>query len=80
MNFDLDAIYFVLLKYLYSVLAISTFILLTCCGIYFGLNYSGFCFSKMRHLDEIEKYRSLFNYHNSRLGLPIKVRMATQYS
>jgi hypothetical protein len=31
--------------------------------LYFGLNYSGFCFVQMRHLSNEEKFQSVFDYH-----------------
>ncbi|MBD2244813.1 hypothetical protein [Nostoc sp. FACHB-888] len=40
--------------------------------IYFGLNYSGFCFAEMRYLSNEEKIRAVFDYQNSRDTLPIK--------
>jgi hypothetical protein len=39
--------------------------------IYFGLNYSGFCFAEMRYLSDEEKIRAVFDYQNSRNTLPL---------
>ena len=39
--------------------------------IYFGLNYSGFCFAQKRYLSNKEKIRAVFNYQNSRDTLSI---------
>lgn len=40
-------------------------------SIYFGLNYSGFCFAEQRYLSDEEKIRAVFDYQNSRDTLPI---------
>ena len=40
--------------------------------VYFGLNYSGFCFAEKRYLSDEEKVRAVFDYQNSRDTLPIK--------
>ena len=47
---------------------VSTFLI-----IYFGLNYSGFCFAEMRYLSDEEKIRSVFNYQNNRTRLPVYI-------
>ena len=39
--------------------------------VYFGLNYSGFCFAEKRYLSNEEKIRAEFDYQNSRDVLPI---------
>lgn len=39
--------------------------------VYFGLNYSGFCFAQKRYLSNEEKIRAVFDYQNSRDTLPI---------
>lgn len=36
---------------------------------YFGLNYSGFCFEKMRYLSDKEQIKLVFGYQNSRQTL-----------
>jgi hypothetical protein len=36
---------------------------------YFGLNYSGFCFAKMRYLSDEERFRMVFDYQNDRTDL-----------
>ncbi|MBC1235979.1 hypothetical protein [Nostoc sp. 2RC] len=36
---------------------------------YFGLNYSGFCFAKMRYLSDEERFRMVFDYQNERTDL-----------
>jgi hypothetical protein len=47
---------------------------------YFGLNYSGFCFAKMRYLTNDEKIRIVFDYQNNREEIPIETeRKGTQY-
>jgi hypothetical protein len=33
---------------------------------YFGLNYSGFCFAKMRYISDEEKFQSAFDFQNNR--------------
>ncbi|MBD2413227.1 hypothetical protein FACHB389_18590 [Nostoc calcicola FACHB-389] len=38
---------------------------LTVLFAYFGLNYSGFCFAKMRYLTNEEKIRSVFDFQNN---------------
>ena len=44
------------------------------------LNYSGFCFEKMRYLGRREKFRLLFEMYNSRDTVPIKTKnQGTQY-
>ena len=40
--------------------------------VYFGLNYSGFCFAEKRYLSNEEKIRAVFDYQNSRDVLPIE--------
>ncbi|MBD2247727.1 hypothetical protein [Nostoc sp. FACHB-888] len=40
--------------------------------VYFGLNYSGFCFAEKRYLSNEEKIRAEFDYQNSRNILPIE--------
>ena len=39
--------------------------------VYFGLNYSGFCFAEKRYLSNEEKIREEFDYQNSRDTLPL---------
>ena len=39
--------------------------------VYFGLNYSGFCFAEKRYLSNEEKIRAEFDYQNSRDTLPL---------
>jgi hypothetical protein len=39
--------------------------------VYFGLNYSGFCFAQKRYLSDEEKIRVVFDYQNSRDTIPI---------
>jgi hypothetical protein len=39
--------------------------------VYFGLNYSGFCFAQKRYLSNEEKIRAEFDYQNSRDTLPL---------
>jgi hypothetical protein len=39
--------------------------------VYFGLNYSGFCFAQKRYLSDEEKIRAEFDYQNSRNKLPL---------
>ena len=41
---------------------------------YASLNYSGFCFAKMRYLSDEEKFRILFEAFNSRKTVPIKTK------
>ncbi|MBD2682725.1 MULTISPECIES: hypothetical protein [Nostoc] len=38
---------------------------LTVLFAYFGLNYSGFCFAKMRYLSDEDKIRSVFDFQNN---------------
>lgn len=45
-----------------SLLIIGIF--LTFLSVYFIINYSGFCFAKMRYLSDQEKIKSAFDYHN----------------
>lgn len=40
---------------------------------YFGLNYSGFCFSQMQYLSNEEKFRAVFNYVNNANKLRVEV-------
>jgi hypothetical protein len=40
---------------------------------FLGLNYSGFCFEKMRYLTDYEKMRLAFNYINNAEKLRVKV-------
>ena len=40
---------------------------------YFGLNYSGFCFAKMRYLSNEERIRLAFNSLNSANRLRVKI-------
>ncbi|MEA5601723.1 hypothetical protein [Nostoc sp. UHCC 0252] len=42
---------------------------LTVLFAYFGLNYSGFCFAKMRYLSDEERFRMVFDYQNERTDL-----------
>ncbi|MBN3890801.1 MAG: hypothetical protein HWQ43_17140 [Nostoc sp. JL31] len=53
------------------VLAIFLFIGLpiTILSIYFSLNYSGFCFAKMRYLSDEERFGMVFDYQNERTDL-----------
>jgi hypothetical protein len=37
---------------------------ITILGIFYSLNYSGFCFAKMRYLSDEEKLRIAFDYNN----------------
>lgn len=46
-------------------------VLLSLVFIYFGLNYSGFCFAEKRYLSDEEKIRAEFDYQNSRDTLPL---------
>lgn len=39
--------------------------------VYYGLNYSGFCFAEKRYLSDEEKIRAEFDYQNSRDTLPL---------
>lgn len=39
--------------------------------VYFGLNYSGFCFAQMRYLSDEEKIRAEFDFQNNRDTLPL---------
>lgn len=43
---------------------------LTILVAYFGLNYSGFCFAKMRYLSDYEKIQGAFDYQNHRNKIP----------
>ncbi len=43
---------------------------LTLLSIFYSLNYSGFCFAKMRYLSDEEKLRIVFNYINREDELP----------
>ncbi len=52
------------------LLGVSLAILFT----YAVLNYSGFCFAKMRYLSDEEKFRILFEAFNSRKTVPIKTK------
>ena len=48
--------------------------------LYFGLNYSKFCFKQMRYLSDKEKIQMAFNYQNNRERIPIEtVDKGTQY-
>ncbi|RCJ14765.1 hypothetical protein A6S26_08820 [Nostoc sp. ATCC 43529] len=57
------------------VLAIFIFIgiPLTILSIFYSLNYSGFCFAKMRYLSDEEKLRIVFDYRNREDKLPVDV-------
>lgn len=46
---------------------------LTFLTVYFGLNYSGFCFAKMRYLTDEEKIKLAFNSLNSAEKLRIQI-------
>ncbi len=50
---------------------------LTYLSIYFSLNYSGFCFAKMRYLSDYEKLKSAFDSLNNaeKLRTPIAGKM-----
>ncbi|NEU84537.1 hypothetical protein [Nostoc sp. UIC 10630] len=52
---------------------------LTILSIYFSLNYSGFCFAKMRYLSDYEKIKLAFNSLNSAEQLRIKIAGKMQY-
>jgi hypothetical protein len=60
---------------------LTTFLLiglpLTYLSIYFSLNYSGFCFAKMRYLSDYEKLKSAFDSLNNaeKLLTPIAGKM-----
>lgn len=41
--------------------------------VVFMLNYSGFCFLKMRWLSKREKIEAVFNYYNTRKTLPAEI-------
>jgi hypothetical protein len=41
-------------------------------AVYGGLNYSGFCFEKMRYLSNEEKIQSVFNAYNSNDKIPVE--------
>lgn len=43
--------------------------------IYFGLNYSGFCFAEKRYLSNEEKIRAVFDYQNKRTDLLHRVHI-----
>jgi hypothetical protein len=40
--------------------------------LYFGLNYSKFCFKQMRYLSDKEKIQMAFNDQNNRERIPIE--------
>ncbi|MEH2285670.1 MAG: hypothetical protein V7K90_30880 [Nostoc sp.] len=63
------------------VLAIFIFIgiPLTMLSIFYSLNYSGFCFAKMRYLSDDEKLRIAFNYNNREDTLPVNVDGKIKY-
>ncbi|MFN6513358.1 MAG: hypothetical protein RMY29_002500 [Nostoc sp. CreGUA01] len=63
------------------VLAIFIFIgiPITILGIFYSLNYSGFCFAKMRYLSDEEKLRIAFNYCNKEDKLPVDVGGKIKY-
>ena len=46
---------------------------LTVLNVYFGLNYSGFCFAKMRYLSDEEKIKLAFNSLNNAEKLRIRI-------
>jgi len=50
------------LFWIFLTIGLPTLFLVT----FFGLNYSGFCFEKMRYLSKEEKIRAVFNYQNNR--------------
>ncbi len=54
-----------------SLLPIFVFIgiPLTVLFAYFGLNYSGLCFAKIRYLSDEERFRMVFDYQNERTDL-----------
>lgn len=43
--------------------------------VYFGLNYSGFCFAEKRYLSNEEKIRAVFDYQNKRTDLLYRVHV-----
>lgn len=43
---------------------------LTILSIYFSLNYSGFCFAKMRYLSDYEKIQGAFDFQNHQNKIP----------
>lgn len=43
--------------------------------LYFGLNYSGFCFAEKRYLSNEEKIKAVFDYQNKRTDLLIRVNV-----
>ncbi len=57
------------------ILAIFIFIgiPLTILGIFYSLNYSGFCFAKMRYLSDEEKLKIAFAYINNEDTLPVYI-------
>jgi len=52
---------------------------ITILGIFYSLNYSGFCFAKMRYLSDEEKLRIAFNYYNKEDKLPVDVGGKIKY-
>lgn len=52
---------------------------LTFLTIYFSLNYSGFCFAKMRYLSEYEKIKLAFDSLNNAEKLRINIANQMQY-
>jgi len=52
---------------------------LTVLLVYFGFNYSGFCFAKMRYLSDKEKIKLAFDSLNSAEELRIKIAGKMQY-
>lgn len=52
---------------------------LTILSIYFSLNYSGFCFAKMRYLTEKEKLKLAFDSLNNAEQLRINIAGKMQY-
>lgn len=47
--------------------------------IFFGLNYSGFCFSKMHYLNNQEKIKAVFEQHNNRNTIPVETEKETRF-
>ncbi|MFN6569123.1 hypothetical protein [Dendronalium sp. ChiSLP03b] len=52
---------------------------LTFLSIFYSLNYSGFCFAKMRYLSDEEKLRIAFDYNNREDELPVYVGQKVKY-
>lgn len=54
-----------------SFLSVCGVLLILFLFVYFGLNYSGFCFAEKRYLSDEDKIRAEFDYQNSRNTLPL---------